>query len=321
MDNKASTYVLERLLEAMRHLANDNNTAGAAFEIGRAREYLIMHRKSNNPEPPPPPEPPPAPSGPQRADGLHLAAAARVLGVDGDDYLQHPEGATDRVHLTDVSEARLQLGEARVRVSEEEGRIALIVDDDGPGIPEEYKQLIPYVYGFGCRRDNPLEMDLTEPIALIQNGTLNLRDYVVAGATWGRVKAMQDDKGRKLRKAGLRLRQMLSDGWQANLRAADPRPMSARVAEELERLVQPEVLAGPHGAAVRQAVEDRAEVRALGVARELVGVVGRPREQDRRTLRHLRDQDHRVQLHPIAQLECSIGNLDPWMLFRGSLLG
>ena len=41
------------------------------------------------------------------------------------------------------------------------------------------------------------------PIAtvLIQNGTLNLRDYVVAGATWGRVRAMQDDKGRKLRKA------------------------------------------------------------------------------------------------------------------------
>jgi translation initiation factor IF-2 len=37
--------------------------------------------------------------------------------------------------------------------------------------------------------------------ALIQNGTLNLRDYVVAGATWGRIKAMQDDKGRKLRKA------------------------------------------------------------------------------------------------------------------------
>jgi translation initiation factor IF-2 len=41
------------------------------------------------------------------------------------------------------------------------------------------------------------------PVAtvLIQNGTLNLRDYVVVGATWGRVKAMQDDKGRKLRKA------------------------------------------------------------------------------------------------------------------------
>ncbi len=37
----------------------------------------------------------------------------------------------------------------------------------GPGIPEEYKHLIPYVYGFGCNQNNPLEMDLTEPIALI----------------------------------------------------------------------------------------------------------------------------------------------------------
>jgi translation initiation factor IF-2 len=48
------------------------------------------------------------------------------------------------------------------------------------------------------------EMDRNRgPIAtvLIQNGTLNLRDYVVVGSTWGRVKAMQDDKGRKLRKA------------------------------------------------------------------------------------------------------------------------
>jgi translation initiation factor IF-2 len=48
------------------------------------------------------------------------------------------------------------------------------------------------------------EMDRNRgPIAtaLVQSGTLNLRDYVVAGSTWGRVKAMQDDKGRKLRKA------------------------------------------------------------------------------------------------------------------------
>ncbi len=37
----------------------------------------------------------------------------------------------------------------------------------GPGIPEEYNYLIPYVYGFGCNPDNPLEMDLAEPIALI----------------------------------------------------------------------------------------------------------------------------------------------------------
>jgi hypothetical protein len=67
--------------------------------------------------------------------------------------------------------------------------------------------------------------------------------------------------GRKLRKAGVRLRAMLKDEWQGNLRAADPRPRATLLAEELEKLVSPEVLAGPHGPAVRQAVEDRAEVR------------------------------------------------------------
>ena len=36
---------------------------------------------------------------------------------------------------------------------------------------------------------------------LIQSGTLSLRDIVVCGATWGRVRAMQDDRGRKVRRA------------------------------------------------------------------------------------------------------------------------
>ena len=42
------------------------------------------------------------------------------------------------------------------------------------------------------------------PVAtvLIQSGTLNMRDIVVAGATWGRVKAMLDDHARRVRKAG-----------------------------------------------------------------------------------------------------------------------
>jgi len=41
------------------------------------------------------------------------------------------------------------------------------------------------------------------PVAtvLVQSGTLNLKDVVVAGATWGRIKAMQDDRGRKMRRA------------------------------------------------------------------------------------------------------------------------
>jgi translation initiation factor IF-2 len=42
------------------------------------------------------------------------------------------------------------------------------------------------------------------PVAtlLVQSGTLNLRDVVVAGTTWGRVKAMFDDRGKRIRRAG-----------------------------------------------------------------------------------------------------------------------
>lgn len=36
---------------------------------------------------------------------------------------------------------------------------------------------------------------------LIQSGSLSMRDIVVCGATWGRVRAMHDDRGRKVRRA------------------------------------------------------------------------------------------------------------------------
>ncbi len=41
------------------------------------------------------------------------------------------------------------------------------------------------------------------PVAtvLVQSGTMNLRDVVVAGATWGRIKAMFDDRGKRIRRA------------------------------------------------------------------------------------------------------------------------
>ena len=55
-----------------------------------------------------------------------------------------------------------------------------------------------------------------------------------------------------------------------------------------------------HVGGVVVAVQDRAEVRAVGVAGELRGVVGRARQQDRRALRALRHQDDRVQLHAVA---------------------
>ena len=42
----------------------------------------------------------------------------------------------------------------------------------------------------------------TVATSLVQNGTRNLRDVIVAGTTWGRVKNMFDDRGKKVRKAG-----------------------------------------------------------------------------------------------------------------------
>ncbi len=40
-------------------------------------------------------------------------------------------------------------------------------DKLGPGIPDDFAGSLPYP-GFGCKRDNPLEIDLTEPIALLK---------------------------------------------------------------------------------------------------------------------------------------------------------
>jgi NADPH2 dehydrogenase len=37
----------------------------------------------------------------------------------------------------------------------------------GPGICEDFESLLPYRWGFGCNPNNPLEIDLTEPIAFI----------------------------------------------------------------------------------------------------------------------------------------------------------
>jgi 2,4-dienoyl-CoA reductase-like NADH-dependent reductase (Old Yellow Enzyme family) len=37
----------------------------------------------------------------------------------------------------------------------------------GPGIPDDYHKHLPYIYAFGCNPNNPLEIDLAEPIKFI----------------------------------------------------------------------------------------------------------------------------------------------------------
>ena len=38
----------------------------------------------------------------------------------------------------------------------------------GPGVPEDFSKHLPWRWGFGCNRDNPLEIDLAEPIEFVR---------------------------------------------------------------------------------------------------------------------------------------------------------
>jgi len=51
------------------------------------------------------------------------------------------------------------------------------------GQPMDYAKLLPYQYGFGCREDDPLEYDLTEPLRLI--GVLRDLGVVAINVTGG----------------------------------------------------------------------------------------------------------------------------------------
>ncbi len=68
-------------------------------------------------------------------------------------------------------------------------------------------------------------------------------------------------KGVRLRRIGIRLRDMIRPSWRERLRSADPRSLELRIDAAAALLVAPDVLAGPHGAAVRQAVQDQHHVR------------------------------------------------------------
>ena len=41
-------------------------------------------------------------------------------------------------------------------------------DPDGPGVPVDYRRLLPYRYGFGLKMDEPTEPDLTETLELLR---------------------------------------------------------------------------------------------------------------------------------------------------------
>jgi 2,4-dienoyl-CoA reductase-like NADH-dependent reductase (Old Yellow Enzyme family) len=53
----------------------------------------------------------------------------------------------------------------------------------GPGVPDEYRHLLPYQHGFGCDPNDPLKVDLTEPIEFIR--TLNAMNVNLINVSCG----------------------------------------------------------------------------------------------------------------------------------------
>jgi 2,4-dienoyl-CoA reductase-like NADH-dependent reductase (Old Yellow Enzyme family) len=54
----------------------------------------------------------------------------------------------------------------------------------GPGVPENYSQLLPYRRAFGVNPDNPLEYDLTEPLKFVELcGALGVKLLNVSGGS------------------------------------------------------------------------------------------------------------------------------------------
>ena len=70
-------------------------------------------------------------------------------------------------------------------------------------------------------------------------------------------------QGWTLRRLGVRLSEALGGRWKQAAVLADPRPREAKIAEALAAIAPREVVDGPHGPAVRRAVDDQAAVREL----------------------------------------------------------
>ena len=68
-------------------------------------------------------------------------------------------------------------------------------------------------------------------------------------------------KGVRLRSIGVKLRDVLRPGWRGRLKALDPRTDADKLESEARELVAGEVLAGPQGEVVRQALAQRQAIR------------------------------------------------------------
>ncbi|HOV78726.1 MAG TPA: translation initiation factor IF-2 [Bacillota bacterium] len=145
---------------------------------------------------------------PQTVEALNHAKDARVPVIVAINKIDKPGANADRV--------KQQLTEHGL-VAEEWGGDTICVNVSAvkrEGITEllEMILLVAEMNEFKANPNRPargtvIEAELDKgrgPVAtvLVQRGTLNIGDNIIAGSTYGRVRAMMDDKGRRIKKAG-----------------------------------------------------------------------------------------------------------------------
>jgi translation initiation factor IF-2 len=145
---------------------------------------------------------------PQTLEAINHAKAAGVPIVVAINKIDKPTANPDRV--------KQQLAENGVIIEEWGGDVIAVPVSAkrGDGIPDLLENLliVAEILELKADPDRPaigvvIEARLDSsrgPMAtvLVQTGTLEIGDYVVVGDIWGKVKAMFDDKGKRVKKAG-----------------------------------------------------------------------------------------------------------------------
>jgi len=145
---------------------------------------------------------------PQTLEAINHAKAAGVPIVVAINKIDKPTANPDRV--------KQQLADNGVIIEEWGGDVIAVPVSAkrGDGIPDLLENLliVAEILELKADPDRPsigvvIEAKLDSsrgPMAtvLVQTGTLEIGDYVVVGDIWGKVKAMFDDKGKRVKKAG-----------------------------------------------------------------------------------------------------------------------
>ncbi|MFH1485159.1 MAG: translation initiation factor IF-2, partial [Chloroflexota bacterium] len=145
---------------------------------------------------------------PQTIEAIDHAKAAKVPIVVAINKIDKPEANLDRV--------KQQLADHGLIIEEWGGDVVCVPVSakTKTGVPELLENLLVVAEVAELKADPQgtakgaiveAELDNTRgPMAtlLVQEGTVRPGDVIVAGATWGKVKAMFNDRGRRLRRAG-----------------------------------------------------------------------------------------------------------------------